>query len=75
MRRKMTSAILICLGLGFLWQALAQPEGPCEKICGEHYRACVEAIRHGPDVPNPVLAQRACGQIYRSCRGNCVTDL
>jgi hypothetical protein len=75
MKRKITSAILISVGLGFLWQTLAQlPEGPCEKLCNQQYSECIAQIPHGPDRPNPKLAERACAALYRFCRGNCVTN-
>jgi hypothetical protein len=61
--------------LGFLWQALAQglPKVSCEELCNQRYRDCIAQIPRGPNNPNPVSAEQACGSIYHSCRGNCTT--
>ena len=76
MKRKITSAILICLGLGFLWQAPADPPGNCDDLCRERYRACLDEVKRlcdgFPPCPNRLALVQTCGRAYHSCVGNCV---
>ena len=68
MKRKITGAILICLGLGLFWQALA--EGlDCQTRCRESYDRCVELAHK--DI-NPIRSLKVCNDTYHTCLGNCV---
>ena len=71
MKRKITSAILISIGLGFLWQAVGQtPEGPCHQTCRDHLKACLDAAKQFPG--SNLTAIKICDGAYHRCLGNCV---
>jgi hypothetical protein len=68
MKRKITGAILISLGLGLFWQALA--EGlDCQTQCRASYGQCRDSARKSI---NPIRSLKICNDAYHSCLGNCV---
>jgi len=68
MKRKITGAILISLGLGLFWQAFAQGLD-CQTLCRERYVQCSDLARKSTD---PVRGLKVCNDSYHSCLGNCV---
>jgi hypothetical protein len=73
MKRKITGAILISLGLGLFWQALGQYEPAeglnCQARCRAGYVQCRDLARKSID---PVRSLKVCSDTYHSCLGNCV---
>src|SRR5881409_1112752 len=68
MKRKITGAILISLGLGLFWQALA--EGlDCQTRCRESYVQCTDLAHKSID---PIRSLKICNDTLRRCLGNCV---
>jgi hypothetical protein len=55
MKRKITSVILIFLGLGFLWQTLGG-QAACEAKCKEKLKDCIQKAN-----------MRSCGTCIDSC--------
>ena len=85
MKRKITGAILISLGLGFLWQAASttalgqrstigrgREEGPCHRSCLESFNRCSDLAKSGSDGRRQALNIQGCQRLYHSCLGNCV---
>jgi hypothetical protein len=68
MKRKITGAILISLGLGLFWQALAQGLD-CQTLCREKYVQCRDAAEKSTD---RIRGLKICNDTYHSCVGNCV---
>jgi len=68
MNRKITCAVLVSLGLGLFWQALAQSVD-CQTLCREKYVQCRAAADKSND---PVRGLKICNDAYHSCVGNCV---
>ena len=68
MKRKITGAILISLGLGLFWQALAQGLD-CQTLCRERYVQCRDSADKSTD---RVRSLKICNDAYHSCLGNCV---
>jgi hypothetical protein len=68
MKRKITGAILISLGFGLFWQALAQGLD-CQSQCRERYVQCRDAAAKSTD---PASGLKVCNDAYHSCVGNCV---
>ena len=68
MKRKISGAVLISLGLGLFWQALAQGLD-CQTLCRERYVQCRDSADKSTD---PVRSLKACNDAYHSCVGNCV---
>ena len=68
MNRKISGAILISLGLGLFWQALAQ-NVDCQSLCRDKYVQCRDAANKSVD---PVRGLKTCNDAYHSCLGNCV---
>ena len=68
MKRKITSAIVISLGFGLFWQALAQGLD-CQSLCRERYVQCRDLADKSTD---PVRSAKACNDAYHTCLGNCV---
>jgi hypothetical protein len=66
MKRKITAAILIFLGLGFLWQgALGQAD--CKATCRERLKTCHKvafALKCAPCVIR-------CDEQHKACEANC----
>ena len=69
MKRKITGAILISLGLGLFWQALAQEGLDCQSQCREKYVQCRDLADKSTD---PVSSLKICNDVYHKCLGNCV---
>ena len=68
MKRKITGAILISLGLGLFWQALA--EGlDCQTRCRESYDQCTDLAHKSND---PIRSLKVCNDAFHKCLGNCV---
>jgi hypothetical protein len=68
MKRKITGAILIFLGLGLFWQAIAQGLD-CQTLCRERYTQCRDSAEKSSD---PVRSLKTCNDAYHECLGNCV---
>ncbi len=68
MKRKITGAILISLGFGLFWQALAQGLD-CQTLCREKYVQCRDLADKSTD---PVRSLKICNDAYHTCLGNCV---
>jgi len=68
MKRKITSTILIFLGLGLFWQALAQ-NVDCQTLCRDKYVQCRDSANKSID---PIRSLKVCNDVYHSCLGNCV---
>lgn len=68
MKRKITAAILISLGFGLFWQALAQGLD-CKSQCRETYLQCRASADKSTD---PVSSLKICNDVYHKCLGNCV---
>jgi hypothetical protein len=68
MKRKLAGAVLISLGLGLFWQALAQGLD-CQTLCREKYVQCRDAAKKSTD---PINSLKVCNDAYHSCVGNCV---
>ena len=68
MKRKITGAILISLGLALFWQALAQGLD-CQTLCRERYVQCQDSAKKSTD---PVRGLKICKDAYHTCVGNCV---
>jgi hypothetical protein len=73
MKRKITGAILISLGLGLFWQALGQYEPAeglnCQTRCRAGYVRCRDLAQKSIE---PVRSLKICNDAYHSCLGNCV---
>src|SRR5438128_11958554 len=68
MKRKITGAILISLGLGLFWQALA--EGlDCQTQCRESYVDCSDLAHKSI---NPIRSLKICNDAFLRCLGNWV---
>jgi hypothetical protein len=68
MKRQITGAILISLGLGLFWQALA--EGlDCQTICRKSYAQCSDLAYKSI---NPIRSLKICNDAFHRCLGNCV---
>jgi hypothetical protein len=85
MKRKITGAILISLGLGFLWQAASTTalgqrstigrgrlEGPCHRSCLASFNRCSDLAKSGSDGRRQAFNIQGCQRLYHSCLGNCV---
>ena len=72
MKRKITSAILVCLGLGFLWQAVAHNGKPCHDLCFESFIDCENLAKARFDGRVQANALENCARGYHRCLGNCV---
>jgi len=68
MKRKITGAILISLGFGLFWQALAQGLD-CQTRCRESYVKCSDLAHKSV---NPIRSLKICNDVFHSCLGNCV---
>ena len=68
MKKKITCAILISLGLGLFWEALAQGLD-CQTHCRERYVQCRESADKSVDL---VRSQKICNDVFHKCLGNCV---
>ena len=68
MKRKITGAIVISLGFGLFWQALAQGLD-CQSLCRERYVQCRDSANKSTD---PVRSFKACNDSFHTCLGNCV---
>ena len=68
MKRKITGAILISVGLGLFWQALAQSVD-CQTLCREKYIQCRDLAEKSTD---PIRGLKTCKDAYHGCVGNCV---
>lgn len=68
MKREITGAILIFMGLGLFWQALAQGLD-CQSQCRDRYVQCRDAAAKSID---PASSLKVCNDAYHSCVGNCV---
>jgi len=73
MKRKITGAILISLGLGLFWQALGQYEPAegldCQTRCRTGYIQCRDLAHK---TINPIRSLKICNDAYHKCLGNCV---
>jgi hypothetical protein len=65
MKRKITGAILIFLGLGFLWQALGQAD--CKATCHERLKDCQQIGFRLKCIP----CIQKCDDRYRECMEKC----
>jgi hypothetical protein len=70
MTRKITSVILISLGLGLFWQALAESLD-CQTQCRKSYDQCTD-LAH--EAINPIQSLKICNDAYHNCLGNCVNS-
>jgi hypothetical protein len=72
MKRKIASAILICLSLGFLWQAVGVPKPTnCHRVCEQGFMDCIAPVKNGLGrVASLVII--GCREKYHTCMGNCV---
>jgi len=68
MKRKITGAVLISLGLGLFLQALAQGLD-CQSQCRETYVQCRASADKSVDQVNSL---KICNDVYHKCLGNCV---
>ena len=68
MTRKIMGVILISLGLGLFWQALAQGLD-CQTLCRERYVQCRDLADKSID---PIRSLKICNDTYHTCLGNCV---
>ena len=68
MKRTITGAILISLGLSLFWEALAQGLD-CQTLCREKYMQCRDAANKSTD---RISSLKVCNDAYHSCVGNCV---
>ena len=68
MTRKIMGVILISLGLGLFWQALA--EGlDCQTRCRQSYDQCTDLAHKAI---NPIPSLKICNDTCHKCLGNCV---
>jgi len=68
MNRKIPGAILVFLGLGLFWQALAQGLD-CQTLCRERFVQCRDSANKSSD---SIRGLKICNDAYHSCLGNCV---
>ena len=68
MKRQIAGAILISVGLGLFWQALA--EGlDCQTLCRNSYVQCSDLAHKSI---NPIRSLKICNDEFHRCLGNCV---
>ena len=72
MKRKIASAILICLSLGFLWQAVGVPKPTnCHRLCEQRFQDCIAPVKNGLG-RSASLVIIGCREKRHTCLGNCV---